>query len=804
MSASQVCELLAISHDVLTKTSKKLFGSTPEKFLDTHINELRSAVTTKESSTVKVIKTDSPSFWGGFGGWDFFAWLWFSKTAEQEDKGSSKSDEDNDDESSVVINASDIINITTIAHQQKEPQEAKEITRRNATVISKSDLTNFAQAKWIQTPKKNNENTTSWYRSGYQSRSWYQSKSQSPQYSGNKQFKVFDTLPIKKEKKQPQILWDKKPKEHKVSDALIKKSLITIGDSITVKEFSEKMGIPLPEVVKKMLINKIICWVTTSIDFDTASLIASEFNIEVIKQTQSMTLETLLAWNLQSILESDKDCVDPQVRPPIVTVMWHVDHGKTSLLDYLRKTSIVSWEAWGITQSIGASTITHSNKKITFIDTPWHQLFTALRARGAKLTNIAIIVIAADDWIKQQTVEAINHAKEWGVPIIVVATKIDKADADIERIKSQLTEHDLTPEERGWTTPLLWISSKTGQWIDELLDLILLQAEIMDLKYNPHRTAVWVVLDAQKDPRQWVKTSMIVMTWHLKVGHIISVHTMYGKIKKIYDRTGKEVKEATGWDPVVVLWLSEVPEPWRIIEVVQSEKSAITKINLIKEQETLNEKKIWLEWLLHRLAQGERTELKLILKADGPSSLEALKYAIDSLPLPENIFIKKVHCDVGNFTDSDLSLAKAADALLIGFNITMNVMFKKKADMIKVTAKAFDIIYELTDYIEAILKWMIKVELKEVVIGSLNVLWVFYKKEKMQIIGGKITEWKAANGAFFRVIRWDEILTNGKITSLQKEQQSVQEIAQGHECGMKVTVSKKILEWDQLELFVME
>ncbi len=747
----------------------------------------------QEDAASKVVKADEISFGGGN---DFFAWLWFAES-NIADTPVATNDEDEDDQ--------DVISIVTQDHSSTSTTHSETPSiSKNATVVSRSDLKDFAQSKWQYIPRSQQSWwTRTWWRSTYST--WWYAQS-NPVYSGNKQFKVFEQWSKRKgsKKVEPLVAQPKKEKEHKISEALVKKSTILIGTSITVKEFSEKMGIPLPELVKKMLMNKIICGVNTSIDFDTASLIGAEFGVDVIKEVQSMSLETLMSWNLQAILETDKDCPDPATRPPIVTVMGHVDHGKTSLLDYFRKTAVVNAEAWWITQSIGASSIEHNGKKITFIDTPWHELFTALRSRWAKLTNIAIIVVAADDWIKQQTIEAINHAKEAWVPIIVAATKIDKPDADLEHIRWQLTEHDLTPEERWGTTPLLWVSSKTWEWIAELLDLILLQSELMELKYNPHRTAVWVVLDANKDPKQWVTTSLIMMTGLLKVWHILVVHNTYGKVKKIFDWTGKEVKQATGGDPIMILGLSEIPEPGRIAEVVQSEKTAIAKIAKIREQENLQDKKIWLEWLLNRLAQWERTELKLILKSDGPSSLEALKHALDSLLPPENIFIKKVHSDVGNFTDSDLTLAKASDSLLIGYNITMNVAMKKKADQLWIVAKAFDVIYELTDYIQDLLKWLIKIEFKEVVIGYLNILGVFYKKEKMQIIWWKVFDGKVSNGAQFRLIRDDEILSQWKVTSLQRDQQSVSEVAEGYECGMKVTVWKKILEWDRLEFFVME
>ena len=331
--------------------------------------------------------------------------------------------------------------------------------------------------------------------------------------------------------------------------------------------------------------NKLMLWISSVLDFDTATLIADELWV-IVKQEENnqLDVESFMEWDLQAILAMDKVAPYLRERAPIVTVMGHVDHGKTSLLDYLRKTTVVSGEAGWITQWIWASVVDYDGKKISFIDTPGHELFTELRSRGSKLTNIAVIVVAADDSVMPQTIESINHAKSAGVPIIIAITKIDKPGKNIEQIKSDLASYGITPEDWGGDSPIVWVSSVTGEWIPDLLETILLQAEMLELKYNPQRPAVWVVLDAYKDPKQWVVSTVIVMTGTLKVGDVIVAYNTYGKVRRLQDRTWKVVKSATGWEPVQILGITELPEAGRVVEVVSSEKEAHDKILLIQEK----------------------------------------------------------------------------------------------------------------------------------------------------------------------------------------------------------------------------
>lgn len=613
-----------------------------------------------------------------------------------------------------------------------------------------------------------------------------------------------------------------KKKTYKVSDSLKKKTTIMIGESIVVKEFSEKMGVPLPEVIKVLLANKILASVQASIDYDTATLIAAEFDVTVEKEQQDVSFEDVLEGNLQAIQDQDKESEYAVARPPIVTIMGHVDHGKTRLLDYLRQTDVVWGEAWWITQSIWASQITHNDQKITFIDTPWHELFSSLRARGSKITNIVIIVVAANDAVKPQTIEAINHAKDAWVPIIVAVTKIDLWNDRMEEIKGQLNTHGLQPEERGGEVMIMPVSSVTWQWIDDLLDAVLLQNEMLELVANPKRNAVWVVVESRKDTKRGVTTSMLMITGTLKVWDIITVHDTYGKVRKMTDWTGKSIKKAVGWDPVMILGIQDLPEPWRIAEVVNSDKEASKKVAAIKAHEHESSKESQIQSIIDRIGKGDSVELKLILKADSFWSLEAIKHAADQIEIPETVSLKLIHSDVWDITAWDLTFAQAADAIVVGFNVWASGSLKKKADQKKITIKEYDIIYQFIEYIEAVAKWMEVKEEHEVMIGVLEVLAVFYKKWKEMIFWGRVVSWIAKNATRIRVFRGehahaapepidgeeqeDERIPEaiGTITSLQRDQESVKEVAEGYECGMKARMSKKIEIGDRVEYFEMQ
>lgn len=761
----------------------------------------------KKTEDAKVFKSWEIGFWG----W-FLSWLWFEK---QEEKESTDIDEDDLQLHNIEI---------PIIGEDNPSQEVISFSWSNARVIQRAE----PRSNWAKKDKENfrNKQKATWNISiengiykqkekPQQKESWLEffadhlaAKEQSKNFNEKQERKPKNKFDKKNQQNAPKLTPAAKVhKEATTSDRLVKKTEVTIDDQITVKEFSEKIWVPLPEVMKKLIANGIMTSLNANLDFDTASLIADDLWVLLKKKEAVLDAQSFMEWDLQKILDMDKEAEKQLERAPIVTVMWHVDHGKTSLLDYLRKTSVAGGEAWGITQSIWASMVNYNNKLITFIDTPWHELFTSLRARGAKLTNIAVIVVAADDSVMPQTIESINHAKSAWVPIIIAVTKIDKPWHNVDEIKSDIAKHGLTPEDWWWDTPFVCVSSKTGQGIDMLLEQILLQAEMLELKYNPDRQAVGVVVDAYKDPKQWVVTSLIVLTWTLKNGDIIVAYNTYGKVRRMQNRLGKNVWKATWWEPVQILWFTELPEPWRIVEVVSNEKEAHSRIEFIKEKESKASSDSALQQFLSQLKawdQSKVSELRLILKADGSSSLEALKQAVDGLTLPKNVTIKVVHSDVGYFWDSDVALAQASKAILLGFNISMNALLKKKAESQKIEMKVFDIIYELTDYLNNLLQGMVEIEKEEVVVAKLEILWVFHTDSREMTVWWVVKEGKVRNKLRFRVYRWEDILTNWEILSLHRNKDEVREVSEWEDCGMKVKIGKKIEVWDILEFYELQ
>ena len=764
----------------------------------------------KKTDDSKILKSWEIGFW-----WGFLSWLWFWK---QEETTSIETEEDE----------LQLHNIEIPTLGKEEPtQEEISFSAPNAKVISR------AQPRQEKKPEYNNKKdfknkqkawgNISIEQSTYKAKekpqkkeSWIeffadhlaakQQNSNNNQPKQNKPFKKQDKK-IEKETAPKPTPAAKVHKEATTSDHLVKKTEVTIDEHITVKEFSEKIWVPLPDVMKKLIGNGIMTWLNANLDFDTASLIADELWVALKKKETALDVQSFMEWDLQKILDIDKEAEKQLERAPIVTVMGHVDHWKTSLLDYLRKTSVAWGEAGGITQSIWASMVNYNWKQITFIDTPGHELFTSLRARGAKLTNIAVIVVAADDSVMPQTIESINHAKSAWVPIIIAVTKIDKPWHNLDEIKSDIAKCWLTPEDWWGDTPFVGVSSKTGQGIDMLLEYILLQAEMLELKYNPDRQAVWVVVDAYKDPKQWVVASLIVLTGTLKNGDIIVAYNTYGKVRRMQNWLGKNVSKISWWEPVQILWFTELPEPWRIVEVVDNEKEAHTRIEFIKEKEAKSSNDWALQQFLSQLKawdQSKISELRLILKADWSSSLEALKQAVDGITLPKNVTIKVVHSDVGYFWESDLSLAQASKAILLWFNISMNAILKKKAESLKIEMKVFDIIYELTDYLNNLLQWMVEVEKEEVTVWKLEILWVFHTETREMTVGWIVKEWKIRNKLKFRVYRWDDILTNWEILSLHRNKDEVKEVWEGEDCGMKVKIWKKIEVWDILEFYELQ
>ena len=760
----------------------------------------KKAAPAKKADDGKILKSDEIGFGGGF-----LSGLGFTKQAEKPER---------EDEDSLELHNIEIPLTSNKETSQEELSFSDAPKIRNARVIARAEPRPVEPSKKPKSTASKAGGNISIEQGTYKAKeklqkSWSGLDFFADHLAQKKQHepKKVEKPVFKKEEKPAPTPTAKVHKEATTSSNLVKKTEVTIEENITVKEFSEKIGVPLPEVMKKLIANGIMTSLNASLDFDTASLIAEDLGVVLKKKEATLDVQSFMEGDLQKILDIDKEAEKQVERAPIVTVMGHVDHGKTSLLDYLRKTSVAGGEAGGITQSIGASMVNYNGKQITFIDTPGHELFTSLRARGAKLTNIAIIVIAADDSVMPQTIESINHAKSAGVPIIIAVTKIDKPGNNMDQIKADVAKYGLTPEDWGGETPFVGVSSKTGQGIDLLLEYVLLQAEMLELKYNPDRQAVGVVVDAYKDPKQGVVASLIVLTGTLKNGDIIVAYNTYGKVRRMQNRLWKNTGKIMGGEPVQILGFTELPEPGRIVEVVSNEKEAHQRIAFIKESEAKASGDGALQQFLAQLKAGDQSkisELRLILKADGSSSLEALKQAVDGLSLPKNVTIKVVHSDVGYFGESDLSLAQASKALLIWFNISMNALLKKKAEGLKIEMKVFDIIYELTDYLNNLLLGMVEVEKEEVIVGKLEILGIFHTETREMTVGGRVKEGKVKNKLKFRVYRGDDILTNGEILSLHRNKDEVKEVNAGEDCGMKVKIGKRIEMGDILEFYEMQ
>ena len=760
----------------------------------------KKAAPAKKADDGKILKSDEIGFGGGF-----LSGLGFTKQEEKPER---------EDEDSLELHNIEIPLTSNKETSQEEISFSDAPKIRNARVIARAEPRPVEPSKKPKSTASKAGGNISIEQGTYKAKeklqkSWSGLDFFADHLAQKKQHepKKVEKPVFKKEEKPAPTPTAKVHKEATTSSNLVKKTEVTIEENITVKEFSEKIGVPLPEVMKKLIANGIMTSLNASLDFDTASLIAEDLGVTLKKKEATLDVQSFMEGDLQKILDIDKEAEKQVERAPIVTVMGHVDHGKTSLLDYLRKTSVAGGEAGGITQSIGASMVNYNGKQITFIDTPGHELFTSLRARGAKLTNIAIIVIAADDSVMPQTIESINHAKSAGVPIIIAVTKIDKPGNNMDQIKADVAKYGLTPEDWGGETPFVGVSSKTGQGIDLLLEYVLLQAEMLELKYNPDRQAVGVVVDAYKDPKQGVVASLIVLTGTLKNGDIIVAYNTYGKVRRMQNRLWKNTGKIMGGEPVQILGFTELPEPGRIVEVVSNEKEAHQRIAFIKESEAKASGDGALQQFLAQLKAGDQSkisELRLILKADGSSSLEALKQAVDGLSLPKNVTIKVVHSDVGYFGESDLSLAQASKALLIWFNISMNALLKKKAEGLKIEMKVFDIIYELTDYLNNLLLGMVEVEKEEVIVGKLEILGVFHTETREMTVGGRVKEGKVKNKLKFRVYRGDDILTNGEILSLHRNKDEVKEVNAGEDCGMKVKIGKRIEMGDMLEFYEMQ
>ena len=575
---------------------------------------------------------------------------------------------------------------------------------------------------------------------------------------------------------------------------------ITIPESITVKDLAAELKKTSSEIIKKLLGYGILATINNSVDFDTAFLIAGEYGITAHKK-EIITEEDILFDDTE---DKDEDLVS---RAPVVVVMGHVDHGKTSLLDAVRSTNVIEGEAGGITQHIGAYKVEVNGREITFLDTPGHEAFTSMRARGAQITDIAILVVAANDGVMPQTVEAINHAKAAGIPIVVAINKIDLEGANPEKVKQELTEYGLVPEEWGGDTIFVPISAKKKINIDNLLEMVLLVADMKDLKVNPKKQAKGAVIEAKLDKAKGPVATMLVQRGCLDVGDTILVGSVIGRIRAMTNDKGQSVKSAGPSTPVEVIGLTEVPEAGDTFYEVKDEKTAKHLMERRKRQardKALNATaRVTLDDLFSQIEKGHLKQLNLIVKADVQGSVEAVKQSLEKLSNDE-VQVKVIHSNVGAVTESDVTLAKVSKAIIIAFNVRPDAMAKEIAEKEEVEIKTYSVIYNAIEDVEAAMKGMLDPVFKEVVIGNAEIRQVFKVSNVGTIAGCYVTNGKVARNAGVRLLRDNIVVYEGKLVSLKRFKDDAKEVASGYECGIQLENYNDIKEGDILEVYVME
>ncbi len=574
---------------------------------------------------------------------------------------------------------------------------------------------------------------------------------------------------------------------------------IEIGEFITVKEFAEKLNKPVAEVIRALIFTGIMAGINQEIDFETAEKAAKSLEIEVVKAKDDTS----------GISDDDQvDALDINLekRPPIVTVMGHVDHGKTSLLDAIRKAKVTESEAGGITQHIGAYTITLNGEKITFLDTPGHEAFTAMRARGAQVTDIVILVVAADDGIMPQTAEAINHCKAAQVPIVVAINKIDVEGADIERVKRELTEYGLVAEEWGGDTICVPVSAKEKIGIDDLLEMVLLTAEVEELKADPNRKAAGTVVESELDKGRGPVATLLVQKGTLNVGDSILVGSTYGRIRAMFDDKGKKIVSAGPSIPVEILGLSEVPHAGDKFNEVRDEKTArgMAEARKIKEKSLQHSTmRVSLEDLYKQVKEGKIQELPIIIKADVQGSIEALKNSLEKLSTDE-IKVRVIHGGVGAITETDISLAAASNAVVIGFNVRPDNNAHVLAEKENVYVKTYRIIYHAVDDIKAAMIGMLSPDIKEVIQGRVEIRQTYKVSAIGTIAGCYVLNGKITRNSQIRLLRDGVIIHEGTLASLKRFKDDAKEVLAGFECGLSLEKFNEIKEGDILEAFIME
>jgi translation initiation factor IF-2 len=615
------------------------------------------------------------------------------------------------------------------------------------------------------------------------------------------------------------------PRKPQRRDAAFAQSAVQVADprergavelppTITVKELADLLSVNPADVIRELIKSGIFATINQLIDRDTASLVASELGYEVAEPqlgtaaaaTNGEDRSEAASEAVKEALFTEDDGADLVTRAPIVTVMGHVDHGKTSLLDAIRDTEVAAGERGGITQHIGASEVHRGERRVVFLDTPGHEAFTAMRARGAKVTDVAVVVVAADDGVMPQTLEAISHAKAAKVPIIIALNKIDKPDANPDRVKTELTEAGVVIEEYGGDTPLVPVSARTGVGLDDLVDMILLVADLQELKADPKRSAIGTIVEARMDKGRGAVATALIQTGTLHVGDVIVVGETFGRVRALENEHGKRVQKVGPATPVVVLGLSEVPEAGDILRVVADEKAARAMVEA-RHTELASKGgdgagRATLEDLYRQIQAGQAKELRIILKADVSGSLGAIRHALEQLPTDEvklNILLE----GAGEISDNDILLASASNAIVVGFNTSISDTARRAAVAEKVDVRTYDIIYQLTDDITKALGGMLEPEVVEVVEGRAEVRQIIRVGKNQVIAGSYVTDGRMVRGGA-RVWRGGKVIATDRIESLRRFRDDVREVQTGFECGIGLASFSDIEEGDIIECFTSQ
>src|SRR6266704_1819462 len=591
---------------------------------------------------------------------------------------------------------------------------------------------------------------------------------------------------------------------------------VQLPPTLSVKELAEYLDVKTVDIIKELMKNGVMANINQQIDFDTAAIVADSFGV----QASPMAMDSAIAeevvgegegTQVKLTTRSELFSVDGEaaenlkVRPPVVTVMGHLDHGKTSLLDAVRETKVAAGEAGGITQSIGAYVVEEKGRRIVFLDTPGHEAFTAMRARGAQVTDVAVLVVAADDGVQPQTIEAISHIKAAQVPIVVALNKIDRPDANTDQVKAQLAEHGVTIEEYGGETPLVPVSAKTKQGIDDLVETVLLVADVAELKADPDRPAIGRVIEAHLDKGRGPVATVLVLNGTLERGDLVVAGTTFGKVRAMVDDKGKNVGRAEPSRPVEILGLPEVPEAGDVMRVVADEKAARAVVAQNARERAAGaaaERPATLDEMFAQVKEGQAKELKIVLKADVQGSLEAIKGALAKVPQPE-VALSIIHDAVGDIQESDLTLAAASNAVVIGFNTKMEAPARRVADSTKVDVRQYKVIYELLEDVQKALTGMLEPEMVESLLGHAEVLQIF-TSGKTTIAGSRVVDGLVRRGAQARLIRGGTAIYDGKIGTLRRMKDDAREVTVGLECGIVLDNQNDVQVGDIIECYVIQ